>query len=36
VLLHTRIGAAALVLAVGLQLVGLAWAIRLTRIEVGP
>jgi tight adherence protein B len=34
VLLHTTVGAAALLVAVGLQVVGLLWASRLARVEV--
>lgn len=34
VLLHTPLGAGCLVGAVGLQLVGLAWSVRLSRLEV--
>jgi tight adherence protein B len=34
VLLHTLVGAAALLLAVGLQITGLVWAARLARVEV--
>jgi hypothetical protein len=34
VLLHTPLGAGCLIGAVGLQLAGLGWSVRLSRLEV--